>query len=464
LVAGCSTVVQGNATSPLFDPFHVAGLPVADGPSGVRENAPEPTGTVANTDGGEVDRIATLAVNDVADFWKSAYGPSFGGTFTPIDKMASYDSTDPDGPSVCGHPTFHFPNAFYCFEAKGMAWDRGVLVPTGIKYFGEVAVAGLIGHEYGHAVQKMAGLTDDNTPVVVAEQQADCFGGSYLRWVAEGKSPRFQLSTGDGLNHVLAGMITGRDPLTGRADRDLAKDGHGSALDRITAFQMGFTSGPTRCAHIDYDDVKARRSDLPTELAVPRGDDRPQEPPVDEATLSTLMKVLGVVFSPAQPPTLSYDKPDCGDSAVSPGASYCAANNTIYVDLPGLQQLGERANESNGVLLQGSNTALSVVVARYAQAVQRERGLVLESGTAAMRTACLTGVAEKGLAKPVDVPDSDQLVLNSAGLDEAVAGLLTNGLAASTPSGATVPGGFTRIVAFRAGLAGDAPGCYQRFA
>lgn len=67
-----------------------------------------------------------------------------------------------------------------------MAWDRGVLLPIGSKYFGDVAVAEVIGHEYGHAVQRMAGLTDRSTPTLVAEQQADCFAGTYIRWVAEG--------------------------------------------------------------------------------------------------------------------------------------------------------------------------------------------------------------------------------------------------------------------------------------
>ena len=64
---------------------------------------------------------------------------------------------------------------------KLMAWDRGALVPTGQKYFGDTAIAGLIAHEYGHAIQDMAGIVNRDTPTVVLEQQADCFGGSYLR-------------------------------------------------------------------------------------------------------------------------------------------------------------------------------------------------------------------------------------------------------------------------------------------
>jgi hypothetical protein len=56
------------------------------------------------------------------------------------------------------------------------------------------------------------------------------------------------------------------------------------------------------------------------------------------------------------------------------------------------------------------------------------------------------------MATPVAVPSGEQLVLTADDVDQAVTGLLTNGLAASTPSRETVPAGFTRVVAFRAGL------------
>ena len=62
----------------------------------------------------------------------------------------------------------------------------------------------VLAHEYGHSVQHQAGLVDDDTPTLVGEQQADCLAGVYMRWVAEGNSPRFTLSTGDGLNNLLA--------------------------------------------------------------------------------------------------------------------------------------------------------------------------------------------------------------------------------------------------------------------
>ena len=56
------------------------------------------------------------------------------------------------------------------------------------------------------------------------------------------------------------------------------------------------------------------------------------------------------------------------------------------------------------------------------------------------------------------------LALYGAGdIDEAVAGLLTNGLAAGDVNGESVPAGFSRIDAFRVGVLGDAERCYKRF-
>lgn len=189
LIAGCSSVTEGRAVSTLYDPFRAGGLPAEDGPSGVRDNAPAPTGEVADTDGGDIDKLALLAVNDIAEFWQQNYHPALNGNFEAIQSLLSYDSGDPSSPVVCGTETYEEPNAFFCPSKDIMAWDRGVLVPTGREFFGDVSIAALMAHEYGHAVQHMAGIVDDSTSVIVSEQQADCFAGTYVRWVAEDRSP-----------------------------------------------------------------------------------------------------------------------------------------------------------------------------------------------------------------------------------------------------------------------------------
>ena len=464
LVAGCSSVTQGRAVSNLYDPFRVGGLPAEDGPSGVKDDSPDPTGEVQNGDGGDVDRLALLSVNDIVEFWQQNYAGALAGQFTPIENLLSYDSEDPSSPAVCGTGTYDEPNAFYCPGGDILAWDRGVMVPIGREFFGDVSIAALMAHEYGHAIQHMAGLVDGDTPVIVLEQQADCFAGTYIRWVAEGNSPRFDLSTGDGLNHVLAAAITLRDPILGPDDQDLLEDGHGTALDRVSAFQMGFMAGASECAAIDFDEIAQRRGDLPMELPLDdTGSVQTGEVPLDEGTLSLLMDVLGEVYRPAQPPTLTYEPAPCTDAPPSPPASYCPTTNSIWVDVGSMQQLGSPADESNYVLLQGDNTALSVLTSRYALAVQHENGDPLDTPVAALRTACLTGVAQAAMADSIATPDGRSLSLTAGDLDEAVAGLLTNGLAASNVESQTVPAGFTRIVAYRSGLSGNRDLCYARF-
>lgn len=463
LAAGCSTFVDGRALSMLNDPFLVGGLPATNGPSGIRSNAPSPTGKVLNTDNGAIDKLALLSVNDIEDYWQSVYSQSLKGKFVPVGKMVSYDSNDPSSPTVCFNDTYKLVNAFYTSRCNLIAWDRGVFMPIAQKYFGDMSVTGVLAHEFGHALQQMANLVTRRDPTIVHEQQADCFAGVYLFWVADGKSPRFTLSTADGLDHVLAGIITTRDPVM---DSDTENDdAHGSALDRISAFQTGFLNGASACAAIDRKEIERRRGDVPTALRVDSATGTPEtgEVPISQDTLSTLMELLGKIFAPANPPALSYRPADCPDAKTTPPASYCPGTNTIVVNLPGLAAMGAVADEKEQTLPQGDDSALSVVMSRYALAVQHERGLPMQSPWTALRTACLTGVVHRKMAEPIELPSHNQLQLTAGDLDEAVAGLLTNHLVASDADGTSVPAGFTRIAAFRGGVTGNADACYSRY-
>ena len=465
LVAGCGhTVLPGRALSMLYDPYRVAGLPVTDTPSGVRPNSPKPTGTVINSDGGSIDQLAVLAVDDIEDYWRQHYSDALPGTFQPISGMGSYDSNSPDSPEMCGHETYQELNALYCFSDNKIYWDRGQLLPIAQKNFGDMGVVGVLAHEYGHNVQHTAKLVSNSTPVIVGEQQADCFAGVYLRSVAEGKSARFTMSTGDGLTHVLGGLIASRDPTLGPEDAVLLRQGHGTALDRISAFQIGFDEGTDACAHIDMDEITKRRGDLPMSLQYDaEGNVESGEAPIDDDDLSTLMEILSQVFSLANPPKLSTQPDNCADAKPSEPASYCPSTNTIYVDLPALQVMGQHADVQDYSLIKGDNTALSVVISRYTLAVQHERNVGLTSATTGLRTACLTGVAQRKMAEPIKVPSGKQLVLAAGDIDEAVTGILLNGIVASDVNGEPAPAAFTRIVAFRLGLQGEADQCFQRF-
>jgi predicted metalloprotease len=461
LLTACSTTLQGKPVSVFDDPFSVAGMPATDGPTGLRDDAAGPSRDVLGTDKGEIDELARQAVSDVEEFWEGAYGETFDGEFTPVEEFISWDANGFDG-EFCGSDTYGLVNAAFCYVDGTIGWDRGELLPALREANGDMGVTMVLAHEYGHAVQRKAGLTKKNTPTLVSEQQADCFAGSYMRWVAEGNSPRFTLNTGDGLNGVLAAVIAFRDPLLSESDPEAGVDEHGSAFERLSAFQFGFTDGPSACASIDMREIGQRRGDLPVLLP----EDQTGEWEVTEESVRAIVDAMGILFAPANPPELSFDaSQDCPDARPSPPASYCPATNTIVVDLDELTVMGAQAEgEEAGGLVTGDNTAYSVLVSRYMQAIQHERGgVVLDNAEAALRTACLTGVATTKMSSEVTTPDGNTIALTAGDVDEAVSGILKNGLAASDVNGESVPSGFSRIDAFRVGVLGDVDRCFKRF-
>lgn len=462
-LASCSALVGGTAVSVFSDPFSVAGMPATDGSSGLRPDAEKPSRKVTNTDGGKIDNLAASAVSDLEEFWSSAYSEAFDGEFQPVRALISWDAESFDG-GFCGMETYGLVNAAFCKPDRTIGWDRGVLMPGLRKQNGDMGAVMVLAHEYGHAIQQQAGLINRKTPTLVAEQQADCLAGTYMRWVAQGDSQRFALSTADGLNKLLAAVIAFRDPLLTEAEAQVGIDEHGSAFERISAFQFGFTDGPAACAAIDLKEINQRRGDLPVLLP----EDQSGDLDITERWVRSMIDALNTIFKPADPPRLDF-RPDaaveCPSARPSPPASYCPDTNTIVVDLTELQALAAPSDQVDvGDLAGGDNTAFSVLISRYTLALQHARGLVLDNAEAALRTACLTGVATAKMIKPVNLPNGDTILLTAGDVDEAVSGILTNGLAASDVNGESVPSGFARIDAFRVGILGDEERCLKRFA
>ncbi len=461
--AGCSTTLQGNAVSVFNDPFLVAGMPATDGPTGLRATAEDPARRVRGTDGGEIDWLAASAISDIEQYWDFAYPEAFYDEFASVKALISFDASDFGG-NFCGGDTYGLVNAAFCYPDRTIGWDRSELLPSLRRAYGDLGVVLVLAHEYGHAVAHQAGLYGKGIPTLVGEQQADCFSGAYMRWVAGGNSPRFSLSTSDGLNNVLAGMISFRDPVFNEGDPDAGVDEHGSAFERLSAFQFGFTDGASACAAIDLREIGQRRGDLPVLLP----EDHTGELPVSRDTVRSIVEAMGILFTPADPPALSFDTADaenCADARPSPPASFCPATNTIVVDLIGLQKMGAQSARRDGSSLAiGDNTAYSVLVSRYMTAIQAEHGGVeLDDAMAALRTACLTGVATVRLTSEVTLSGGDTIALTAGDLDEALSGILTNGLVASDVNGESVPSGFARIDAFRLGVLSDTDRCFQRF-
>jgi len=232
---GCAVVVTGRPSS------SVAPLTNA---------APGAVEVVGATDG-PVDTRARNALADLQTYWTQQFPDVFGGPFTPL--RGGFFSVDPNNidPALypqgigCGaDPRDVENNAFYC-EAQGephsdsisydrsflgeLAQDHGAFIPNLV-----------MAHEFGHAVQARVGAPSSSIGV---ETQADCFAGSWARWVADGHAEHSRLRKPE-LDELLRGYFLLRDPV-GRSGA--AQSAHGSFFDRVSAFQDGFDDGPTAC-------------------------------------------------------------------------------------------------------------------------------------------------------------------------------------------------------------------------
>src|SRR3954468_911593 len=133
----------------------------------------------------------SVAISDIQDFWVTTFPKIYGGRYDPV----------PSSRIFAGHPGVKLPhcngerlsyrdvagNAFYCLHDNFVAYDDTHLFPELYAHFGPFAVALVLAHEFGHAVQDRAGVESDRS--VVQELQADCFAGAWTDDVAENGSP-----------------------------------------------------------------------------------------------------------------------------------------------------------------------------------------------------------------------------------------------------------------------------------
>jgi predicted metalloprotease len=443
------------------DPGNVAGLPVTEGPSGLRPGVRTATLSVRDYAGTAMDKLAVDAMSDISDFWTQALPKDFGKRFTPVRKLTSFDSNGTNI-QVCGQNSEGVENAFYCPADDSVAWDRGTLLPVLDKMFGPMAVVTVFAHEMGHAIQFRLGSVNAATPTIVKEQQADCYAGAFIRYVADGSAKHFRLSTGDGLNEVLSTMMFIRDQVGTTA---VDPDAHGSSFDRVTAFQLGFSNGPVRCNEIDYDEIRQRV----TELGFSQASEANNNVPVDDGTLVLLEQSLNAAFKQngATPPTIVDDEGTCADGTGTAPASYCPQDNTIAVDLTALDTLatlppGDQLGLSGTGL--GDFAAFAEVASRYALAVQKALGIPLDDKNAGLRTACLTGAWAGVIRHHTSTGPARQLLLGPGDLDEAVAELLSpTSMIAADVHGNRVPAGFARVTSFQDGFLQGSTVCTSQF-
>lgn len=125
---------------------------------------------------------------------------------------------------------------------------------------GDFALAYVIGHEVGHHVQNLTGVSgkvqqarqtlgeaEANALSVKLELQADCYAGV---WAKRSNTEMNWLETGDVDEAITAAAAVGDDTLQKRSSGQVMPDSftHGSSAQRVQWFKTGFASGdPEAC-------------------------------------------------------------------------------------------------------------------------------------------------------------------------------------------------------------------------
>jgi predicted metalloprotease len=417
VLTGCAaTLIQGNATPA----------------SGVSADVdPQQFQIIGATDD-EIDQIARNALLDLNTYWAEQFPGTFNQEFTPL--AGGYYSVDPadvdpaqypNGQIGCGEPPEAVEdNAFYCDASSSypngdaIQYDRSFLGELafgsgGSEGYGRFIPALVMAHEFGHAVQGRVGYPFQAS--IAIETQADCFAGTWTKWVADGNAPHNTIRPGE-LDDVLRGYLLLRDPVGTGLD---SGEAHGSYFDRVSAFQQGFDDGPTACRDAFGQDRPYTQGEFQTdqELATNGNASYPDTQDLIGLTLpefwtDAVNQVGGTTFEAPTIEPFSGNAPDCDGDEPDDDLVFCAADNTVGYDESDLTQplytdVGDYA-------------VLTAVAIPYALAARDQLGLSTDDQDAVESAVCQVG-AYTAAALNGDVPD---ISISPGDADESVSFLL----------------------------------------
>ena len=404
------------------------------------------------------DTIIKRSIGDVEKFWSQVYPSTYSG---PYKKIAGgeYPYGPDNPPPSCSDPSTKAnyadvaENAFYCPNGDFVAWDDVNLTNKLLDEFGPFTLAIVVAHELGHAIQQRAGVFDLNLITFVTEQQADCFAGAYTQWVATGNSGVFDLKLSD-LDQALGGFLQIRDPVGTDTVND--SNAHGSAFQRINAFEDGLQSGAEACkAYPDgafnfVPEVFTDQTDLESGGNLTLDQLLAQLPAELDQFWAAAFTLISKTWTETKVNAFDPDNEGatCGSDSASGedaiGLSfYCADDDTVNFDVTylmpyALENIGDLAD---AVLISDL----------YSTRAQTLAGLDTGTLDASLQGACFTGVF-------IGTLDTGELIgeklLSPGDLDEAVGAFLqfsdtADDIQAGTGTTGTA---FQRLDAFRAGF------------
>jgi predicted metalloprotease len=297
-------------------------------------------------------------------------------------------------------------------------------------------------------------VLDRELPTIVTEQQADCFAGAWVAHATDG-SGGVTFSDAD-VRSGLVAMIQVRDPV---GVDQFTEGGHGSAFDRVGAFQTGFTEGVARCAQLIDDPLPL----VPNIFRPGDGNGNApfgyrQDQIVGFITSdlndfwSTALSAQGITV-PALTvvPVQSAGDVACDQTAGSfdTGAVLCSSTNQVFLDEPLAKDLYNRFGDFVvGYILGGA----------WSEAAQLALGSPLQGEPRHLIDDCMTG----GWAQSI-VPDENGTTprgvstISPGDLDEAIQTAL---VISDDGSNDDVLGtGFEQIASFRQGVLNGLEAC-----
>lgn len=410
------------------------------------------SGGAGSDDGPTYRESMRAAIADIQDYWADEYRDLYGRRYEPI----------PEARVVAARPGVALPrcqgfkvsyrnvqdNAFYCLESNFIAYDDVGLMPEYFETFGAFAPSLIMAHEWGHAIQDRADVEQLGLPSVYVELQADCFAGAWTGDVAD-RPQKVAYKPGD-LESSVAALIQLRDA-PGSSPED--SDAHGSAFDRLSAFQDGFLQGPDRCA--DYADNPPLVVQIPfsSRAEAASGGNLPAED-----VIPTTVELLDEFYSQVEPAyasltiddVYSFDSsrertiPECGSTrpdveVVANRVYFCIDDGYVAFDEPFLQSVYDEI---------GDFGVATLIANPWATHVQIDQGIPgAEDNTleAVMQADCYTGGWVAALYNGY-LSGS----LSSGDLDEFVQAYLAYSRARGV--GGDVPLTFVRVQFFRQGF------------
>jgi len=411
--------------------------------------ATEPGGAIATTRSKPYAGTLRLAIADLQDYWSTTLPQIYGVAYTPIPATKIIPYTSTSKLPRCGPGKLTYKDvaqyAFYCNAGKFLAYDDENFFPQLEKKFGDFTIALTVAHEWGHAVQDQAGITG---PTIELEQQADCFAGAWVRHVADGGSTRLSLREGN-LDTGLAGFLTFRDP---PGSDPTASGAHGSAFDRVGAFQDGYDGGPQRCKDFDQDPPQLADIPFANSTDAKNGGNLPYKE-VIPATAQDLDAYWSGLLSDYQSVQhISAYNPDkalpvCDGQTLSRaeavnGIAYCGSSSTIAYDRRLLPAVYARSGDF-GVAV--------VIASEWAVAMQELEKVTGNPKALELQQSCFTGSWAGDVVKGGHNPDGKLLTLSAGDLDEAIQSFLIfrDSKKISAGTGATA---FENVDAFRTGF------------